>query len=238
MQGGAVNRIIEVEMDEGYIVKDGNYICNVIKDNYGFAGREFVDWVQALGDATIREMHQDWVDKIIAYCKEHDSNKEQKQMYPMAAMLLADELTEQYLFQDGVRLPFERCVDILKGTNDISEHERAYNYLIDMVVMNRSKFEKERNENYTGEDWGTFNDDNSYCILIGTRFAKLLKDGGYQDKAFCTWAIKHGLIQPGNDGKSRRNYRLYDNVVRCVFLKMPEDTEYMEVSEPSAFDDL
>ncbi|WP_313132610.1 DUF927 domain-containing protein [Anaerocolumna sp.] len=43
MQGGAVNRIIDVEMGDGYIFENGNYIVETIKQNYGFCGTKFID---------------------------------------------------------------------------------------------------------------------------------------------------------------------------------------------------
>jgi len=36
MQGGAVNRIIDVEMGEGYIFPNGNEVVEIIKQNYGY----------------------------------------------------------------------------------------------------------------------------------------------------------------------------------------------------------
>lgn len=49
MQGGAVNRIIDVEMADGYIFENGNQVVEVIKKNYGFAGEEFIELVKSMG---------------------------------------------------------------------------------------------------------------------------------------------------------------------------------------------
>ncbi len=49
MQGGAVNRIIDVEMSDGYIFENGNQVVEIIKKNYGFAGEEFIELVKSMG---------------------------------------------------------------------------------------------------------------------------------------------------------------------------------------------
>ena len=45
MQGGAINRIVDVRMDEGYIFENGNQVVETIKANYGFAGRLFIETI-------------------------------------------------------------------------------------------------------------------------------------------------------------------------------------------------
>lgn len=48
MQGGAVNRIIDVSMAEGYIFPNGNELVETIKQNYGFAGPMFIDVINQI----------------------------------------------------------------------------------------------------------------------------------------------------------------------------------------------
>ena len=34
MKGGAINRILDFEMQDGYIFKNGNAVVEILKDNY------------------------------------------------------------------------------------------------------------------------------------------------------------------------------------------------------------
>ena len=43
LQGGAVNRVLEYETDDGDIFPDGQYAATLLRNNYGFIGKEFVD---------------------------------------------------------------------------------------------------------------------------------------------------------------------------------------------------
>ena len=70
MRGGAINRILDFEMEDGSIFRNGNHIVNVINKNYGFAGKMFIDAVESIGFDTIREMQQEYLDKILAKAKE------------------------------------------------------------------------------------------------------------------------------------------------------------------------
>lgn len=54
MQGGAVNRIIDVEMAEGEMFRDGHAVVEIIKDNYGYAGKEYIEILKDIGFAEVR----------------------------------------------------------------------------------------------------------------------------------------------------------------------------------------
>ena len=64
MQGGAVNRIIDVEMEEGYIFDNGNHVVEVIKKNYGYAGEEFIELVKDIGFDEISKIQKDFQQRI------------------------------------------------------------------------------------------------------------------------------------------------------------------------------
>lgn len=236
MKGGAVNRIIDVEMGEGYMFKDGNRVANTVKHNYGFCGMEFVKIIKEIGFEEVRKIQKKYYDEIRSYGKSLSDEKEEKQVMPMSIIMAADEISEQYIYKDGVRLNISDCFNLLKSQGEVSEHKRAYQYLIDQIIVNRTKFDVEDRENYRGEDWGYFLDDN-ICVIVGTVFADLLRKGGFQDKAFCSWAIRNKLITPDKDGRSRKNARIFGKQTKCVFLKMLENDGFIE-PESTPFDDL
>ena len=109
MQGGAVNRIIDVGMDDGYLFENGNQVVETIKQNYGFAGRMFIDAIEQIGMDRIKEIQRDFLDQINARAKELDVEKEEKQSLPMSIILTADKIATEYIFEDGIYLDLNTC---------------------------------------------------------------------------------------------------------------------------------
>lgn len=228
MQGGAVNRIIDVEMDSSRdLYTNGNEICKVIDRNYGHAGRQFVDLIQTMGFEAIREIQKKYEKKIKEYAKAHDAEKEEKQIIPMSIIMAADELTEQHIFQDGVRLDFKQCFDILKDKGSVSEHTRAYTYIRDVIITNLNKFDP-TNKDYS-EVWGRFDPvDQDICIINGTKFSEIMKSAGFQDKGFLRWAVRNGIVEADAKGNPKKISRYDGKVTRCVYFRMDFDEEEMK----------
>ena len=80
MQGGAINRIIDVEIEDGYIFDNGNEVVQILDKNYGFAGKEFLEAIEELGFDKIKEMQQEFLDKIKNRAISLGVEKEEKQM--------------------------------------------------------------------------------------------------------------------------------------------------------------
>lgn len=233
MQGGAINRIIDIEMDDGYIFEDGNKVAEMTRHNYGFCGREFVEQIQLIGIDKIRQMQKGYADKIQEYAKAHEVEKEEKQILPMSIIMTADEISEKYLFKDGVRLDFKACCKLLKNRGEVSEHKRAYHYLQETVATNMSKFED--NPDFHGEQWG-ISDGNGYYAIVGKIFDRILTEAGFQPKAFLSWANKKKIIKIGNDGNFKKSYKFNGCTVRCVIIKLEaEDSDFIDVPDDIPF---
>jgi hypothetical protein len=162
MQGGAINRIIDIEASEGMMIEDGNAVVETISNNYGFAGRMFVDAIKEIGIERIREMQQDFLKQINARAKEQGVEKEEKQTLPMSILLTADKIATDYIFNNGQYLDFETCVNLLKNKGEVSENERAYEFIMSEVNININKFKPDQLADgsfaYRGEAWGTLED--------------------------------------------------------------------------------
>lgn len=223
MQGGAINRILDFEMEDGNIFRDGNNansVVRVISRNYGFAGRKFVEVVQDIGFDRIREMQQGYLGRINQAASEKGVEKEEKQSMPLSIMLTVDEIAEEYIFKDGVRLDFDRCVDALKNKGEVSENERAYDFIMSEVSVNINKFKPDASGEYKGEVWGAIKD--GHAVILNNAFNRICERGNFSNKAFLSWAVKQDLIvQQG--GKNTKSTRICGALARCVWLKMPED---------------
>lgn len=232
MQGGAVNRIIDVEMAEGYIFENGNSIVETIKQNYGFCGPKFIDAINQIGLARIKDMQQDFLSQINDRAKELGVEKEEKQTLPMSILLTADKIATDYIFEDGEYLDFNACVDLLKNKGEVSENERAYEYILSEVAINMNKFKPDNYGEYKSEIWGCI--EGEYVIILNNIFNRICERGNFSSKAFLSWANKQGLIE-GQGGKNTKPKRISGSLSRCVYLKIPDDVAdndgFVKVSE-------
>ena len=226
MQGGAINRIIDIEMD-GAIFENGNEVADLVRHNYGFCGREFVEQVQLLGFEEIRRIQREYVEKIQEYAKEQGNEKEEKQVLPMSIILAADEIAEKYLFQDGIRLDLGQCCYLLKNKGEVSEHQRAYQFLKETIATNPSKFANDPDSKT--EQWGIFLEGDQYAVIVGKIFDRLMKEAGFQSKAFLSWAKKNGVIKTDPEDHPKVVTKINGCSVRCVLLNM--DTENGEFTQ-------
>lgn len=234
MQGGAVNRIIDVKTQDGAIFQDGNYVVGILKENYGFCGKEFIELLKEVGQDKIKEMQKQFMQDIIISAKKLGIEKEEKQIMPMSILLTADKLATDNLFQDGIYLDFDYCVSLLKSKGEVSEDERAYEYIMSEVAINKNKFVPDTRGEFKGEVWGQIKDD--YAIIMMNVFHAMAKRGNFSSSGFLSWAKENNLLQPSADGQPSKSKRLNGSTSRCVFLKLPDEfinegTELIKIPE-------
>ena len=236
MQGGAINRIIDIEMGEEVLFKNGNVVADTLRRNYGWCGREFVEQIQLMGFEEVRRIQREYVEKIQQYAKDHGVEKEDKQILPMSIILTADEISEQYLFKDGVRLDLEKCCELLKNKGEVSEHKRAYQYIKETVVANLFRFNGNDDMERT-EQWGVLMANDRYVTIIGNRFDKIMSDAGFQTKAFLSWAKKQKIVKTDSNGNAKIQTKINGRNVRCVQLDMEyEDVDFTAFDDDNPFD--
>lgn len=235
MRGGAVNRVIDVEMEDGDIFPDGNKTASILKENYGFAGKEFVRAVQQIGLDTIKDMQRDFYEQILNIADKQGVQKEPKQMLPLSVILAADKIATEHIFMDGIYLDIEKSVSYLKSRDEVSEHARAYEFIQSEVSINMAKFKPEPGVGYKGEIWGAF-DQKTGCVCINPNaFARIGKAGNFDTKAFCSWAIKKNLMVTDEKNKKVSKVKKINGAgVRCYWIKLPSElaeTEFVSIDD-------
>ena len=243
-QGGAVNRVIDIEAsgEEIYNGKTGNKVVNCIEKNYGFAGKEFIDAIKLIGFDNINDLYLEQYNRIKDNAAEKGVEKEDKQVVPMALILTADIIAEKHLFKDGVLLDIDTCVDYLKNKGDASEHDRAYEYLVNELSVNARHFADNDGEEVEGniEQWG-FWKDSDHVVINGNVFDEILKGAGFQSRAFLSWCKKHDLIETDAKGNAKKGVRYKGNLFRAVIIDvtykhgMEEPEEIHEKPENDGF---
>ena len=207
-QGGAINRILEIECGEK-VFQDPQYTAELLKKNYGFAGKRFVQIIKSMDINELREMQQDIQRKIFSI------DKMQKQSISMSILLLADRIATDHIFYDGKYISIDEAESVLVDRNEVSEHERCYHYLLDKINMNRQRLDGTA----ATEQWGIIED--GYAILYPQAVKELCRQGEYSYKAFLTWADRQGIIQ--TDGKNHTKLKkIGGKPFRCIFMNMNE----------------
>lgn len=221
-QGGAVNRIIEVHAVKS-IFEDPHKTSEIVRHNYGFAGREFVRIVQEQEDDALKEEYN----RILADLQKRAAKATQKQMMSLAAVLLADKLTSEKLFRDGISISPAESIDVLTDPEEVSANERCYKFLTDEIMMNASRFERDT----PGEKWGQL--DETIAYLFPAVLEQLCAKGGYSVKSFLDFADKHGIIEQGRDGRRQKVKKIDGRSVRVYFFHLPDVREPEEKSAAS-----
>lgn len=213
-QGGAMNRILEISCDS-YIFEDPRLTASVVKNNYGYAGRDFIKILKEIGVEGIMEIQKGFLDEL------DNDEKMQKQSLSLSIVLTADKIATDYIFKDGEYIDIEEAKQVLIDKNEISDNERCYRFILDRVVANRGRFDP-RNENI--EQWGVIED--NYVLMISTALSRLCKEEGYSRLSFLKWANDKGLIQ-GNSGRYDFTKKINGICVKYVKIKILDDNEFL-----------
>lgn len=214
-QGGAINRILEIECGEKVYV-DPQQTADTLKQNYGFAGKDFVEVIKAMGADAIREIQKDFQQQLF------DDEKMQKQSISLSIILTADKIATETLFKDGQYISIDEAKNVLIDRNELSDNERCYRYIVDKVAMNEMRFDDETN----CEKWGIMKGD--YAVFFNHAFDELCKAGGFSKKSFLSWASKKKLIDKYGD-KNTKPTKINGTLVRCVWVKVEnvsDDSEF------------
>lgn len=210
-QGGAINRILEVECGEN-IYCDPQATVETLKKNYGYAGKDFIDVIKDMDPVELREMQRRIQSEI------HDDEKMQKQSISLSIILTADRIATDYLFKDGQYLSLEEAKAVLVDRDELSDNERCYQYVLSEVDINRAKFDPMSG---TAEKWGVI--ENGYAIIYNNVMDSICKKGGFSKKSFLSWAVREKLLQT-QAGNMTKLKKVFGITVRCVWLKMNRDT--------------
>jgi hypothetical protein len=140
----------------------------------------------------------------------------------MSILLTADKIATDYIFEDGTYLDFNSCVDLLKNKGEVSENERAYEFILSEVAINMNKFKPDMMGEYRNEVWGVI--EGGYLIIINNAFNKICERGNFSSKSFLAWAGKQNLLDT-QSGKNTKTKRLNGTVSRCIYLKLISDAD-------------
>lgn len=220
--GGAVNRIIEFECAEK-VYSDLVGICAIINQNYGFAGREFIEHLQQEG----------MFEKVNALQKEYyrellKSDSTDKQAASASAILTADHIATELIFKDGNNLTVQDMANIMTKKDEVNVNIRAYDYILELVARNPNKFKTNDFGDYQGEVWGKI--DGNHLYIIKSVFDREMQNAGFNSTAFLSWAKRMDYLLTS---KERRTIvsRVAGTPTNCVCIIKKNEQELPEIED-------
>lgn len=209
--GGAINRIIEFECAEK-VYSDLVGICAVINRNYGFAGREFVQFLQTEGTfERANQIQKDFYRELLK------SDSTDKQAASASAILAADALVTELIFKDGNALTVEDMAAIMTKKEEVNVQARTLEYVRELIGRNPTHFRPDSNGDYRTEVWGKIDDKKVY--IIKSVFDRELKDAGFNAVSFLSWAKRNGILECAPERRTKQ-VRIAGTTVRAVCLNL------------------
>lgn len=213
---GAVNRVIDIECNANHkVIQDGQRISGILKRNYGFAGRLFVEKLYSSDKAQeiVREMYQDNFRELCA------GDSTEKQAMAAAAIITADQLATHWIFKDDMALTTKDIQEFLASREAVSAGRRAYDYLCDWVASNVNRFNTD-DAPATGELYGVLEGDIAY-IIRGV-FDRVLQDAGFSTSATLSYLRANRLIETRGRGYTKTK-RIGRTTPQCVWLSLQNE---------------
>jgi len=230
--GGAAVRTIEVNYGGEPLFEDARNVANTLKENYGFAGRTFVEALKEPGVINLLRNTQKKFYSMLS------GDIQDKQVLSASILLTADKIADALIFHDKRSLSVEEIKPYLVTQEEADVNYRCYQWLLGYVSANPRRFDAAEDQN--GELWGTRKDKIIY--IIKPIFERILRQEGYSPGAFLTWARRKRKIFCDDYGEGSGNRRLTRRVtisgrVTACIAVIDDDGEEDEVkTDPEKVD--
>lgn len=219
-QGGAINRIIEIGLSTEKLFDNPRMTAEIVRENYGFAGKCFVDCLKDVESSEIKRIHTKYRDLLTT------DETMQKQVLSMAAILTADELVTRFIFQDNRCLTVDDVRFFLTNRQQVSDGVRCYEYIMGLYEEKGQHFDPQFSNI---DQWGEveFADGERYLNFHVNAFVEQLKAEGFSRKSFTSWAKREGLLRCNSGDRDTYVKRQKQQPSRrFVSIKMVDLDEY------------
>lgn len=222
---GAINRVIEVECRaDAKVIRDGHKTAGALKENYGFAGRIFVDRLMENSelDKAKERYEQNYTD-----CMKNDTTE--KQAMAAAVIATADQLATEWIFKDASGLTINDMSEFLKSKEAVSASQRGYEYMCDWVTQNANKLRGgSENSDCYGKIAGILGRDDpdaaekGWVYIIRSVWNRACEDGKFSPRALLSHLRTRKLIQTRGKAMTK-NKRINGVCTECVVMKLPSE---------------
>lgn len=224
--GGVINRIIDFDATDYRLCEDLIEGNSIINQNYGHAGKIFIDELEKDGVMEyVRELQKKYYDTLLK------SDTTDKQAMAASVLLTADELATKWIFKDDMNLTVDDVKKLLKKKSEVDVNRRANEFIFELVGRNPNKFKPGDNGEYQGEVWGCI--ENNQIFIIKSVFDAQMELGGFNPGAFLAWAKRNDKIICAKNRTTKLKRIGGSTPIHCVCLVVePELKEYTQGELP------
>ena len=228
---GAVNRVVDIECRSGSpVITDGMRVAGTVKQNFGFAGRKFVE--QLYADDQLESVEARYRE-LFRELSERDTTE--KQAMAAAAILVADELACDWIFGGRDKpLTVEQLSEFLASKAAVSAGDRAYKFLCDWVSQHSGQLCGHSDGNV--EVLGAMDDTGAHAYIIRSVFQKILEDAGYSMAAIVSYLKQNSLLLTRGRNNTRGK-RINGIPTECFCLVLP-GVDLDDEQGPNQYDEL
>lgn len=224
---GALNRVFEIEcFADDQVIRDGHRTSNVLRENFGWAGKMFIEKLQQ--DSAVQKAKQLY-DTFFRECTATEATD--KQAMAASALLTADALATEWIFKDNHDLKVSEIAEYLKSKQRVSLMQRGYDTLCDWVSVNANKLHG-LVEGDRGECYGVVND--GIACIIRSVFNKFCSDNGINPTGFLSHLRTKKLLKVPKKGFTRiTDIGKIDGtrqLAHCVCVILPEEQETVKMA--------
>jgi hypothetical protein len=194
--GGAVNRLIEINTNGEELIENKDNIVEILKENFGFGGKIFIEYIKNIDKKEILSSLR----KIREPLKNKFSSK---QLDMMSVLYYSMNILNDLFFKFENIISFENlCDEYLKNDSDVSKDERLYEWILNDIAVNYKHFlDKERGVyGYEAVDiWGEFCRSEKYASYNQNILRQRTMEAGFNLDAEKSELVRKGLIEKNNN---------------------------------------
>lgn len=213
---GVKNRVIEIE-DNSDIIEDGNATVNFIKENYGWAGKNFIETLQRIDREKLYELRNNYVPEL------NKITKYKKQSNAMSVILVADYIASKYIF-DEEPLTVEEIKEYIR--DDTDEADRYIDLIIDIANTNINNF-YDSNNTYppSGQIWGKLEKTTDgkgaiiYYDFVPTKLYQILEENNINWNSIKKKMADKGYVERDKNGKYQTPTKMLNGTQRLIKIK-------------------
>lgn len=213
---GVKNRVIEIEENDA-IVEDGNAVVNIILNNYGFAGKEFIEIIQ--NKSNLIDEYKELVKEL------QEKSQSKKQANAIASIIIADRIVSKEIFEDDA-MSLEEATKYF--TKDVDEADRYIQLIIDIADENINNFyNANANSDYppSGQIWGKLEKTTDgqgaiiYYDFIPNKLYEILENNNINWNGIKKKMADKGYVVKSSDGGYTVAVRLPNGVKKMIKIK-------------------
>lgn len=222
-RSGCKVRCIEIENNaEMYSDIDLMQFAESIKQNYGFAGKKFIDYIIEIGKVELSDRFEK-VKKSIA--SETRTKLDAKQLNNVAALKLADDLAVECIFKNELPLTSKVMMTLVKDEDEINVAIRAWNFVMSEILREAYYFDDENDsEEVKKEKKAKRNKTNGKINFVKKEvyinlncLKEYLRKGSYSfDMVKEKWANERLITTYKARNKYYTRYKEYGTVVKFI----------------------